>query len=68
MMFIHKFNQNLFSYKRNEKLSLKNGSFSVPSISSHFSILSPNRIKIPMASIIDSRLCRYVTTMTFTPE
>jgi len=36
-------------------------------ISSHSLILSPNRIKIPMASIIDSRLCRYVTTMTFTP-
>lgn len=27
-----------------------------PLISSHFSILSPNRTQIPMASIIDSRL------------
>ena len=38
-----------------------------PLISSHFPILSPNRTEIPMASIIDSRLCRCYTLMTFTP-
>ena len=38
-----------------------------PLISSHFFILSPNRTQIPMASIIDSRLCRCYTLMTFTP-
>ena len=38
-----------------------------PLISSHFSILLPNRTQIPMASIINSRLCRCESLMTFTP-
>ena len=36
-------------------------------ISSHFSILLPNRTQIPMASIIDSRLCGIGTGDDFFP-
>ncbi len=47
----------------NKPLQTKN-----PLILSHFSILSPNRTKIPMASIIDSRPCAATLLLgLFTP-